>query len=56
MRDDPVTTPVALVEDLAVTFRRGGRDIHALRGVSLDIRPAEILGLVVYVMGPVGGS
>ncbi|MCW2939458.1 MAG: peptide transporter ATP-binding protein [Actinomycetia bacterium] len=46
MRDDPVTTPVALIEDLAVTFRRGGRDIHALRGVSLDIRPAEILGLV----------
>src|SRR5712664_824636 len=46
MRDDPVTTPVALIEDLAVTFRRNGRDIHALRGVSLDIRPAEILGLV----------
>ena len=28
------------------TFRRGGRDIHALRGVSLGIRAGEILGLV----------
>ena len=40
------TTAVARTSDLGVTFRRGGRDIHALRGVSLDIRPAEILGLV----------
>jgi peptide/nickel transport system ATP-binding protein len=46
------TAPVALaehvanIEDLHVTFRRGGRDIQALRGVSLDIRPGEILGLV----------
>jgi peptide/nickel transport system ATP-binding protein len=38
--------PVAAVTDLRVTFRRGGRDIHALRGVSLDVRPGEILGLV----------
>jgi peptide/nickel transport system ATP-binding protein len=37
---------VARVQDLAVTFRRGGKDIHALRGVSLEIRRAEILGLV----------
>jgi len=37
---------VAEVEDLHVTFRRGGRDIHALRGVSLQIRAGEILGLV----------
>jgi peptide/nickel transport system ATP-binding protein len=37
---------VAEVEDLRVTFRRGGRDIHALRGVSLQIRAGEILGLV----------
>jgi peptide/nickel transport system ATP-binding protein len=37
---------VAAAQDLHVTFRRGGRDVHALRGVSLDIRPAEILGLV----------
>jgi peptide/nickel transport system ATP-binding protein len=38
--------PVALARDLSVTFRRGGRDIHALRGVSLTVRPGEILGLV----------
>jgi peptide/nickel transport system ATP-binding protein len=37
---------VAAVDDLFVTFSRGGRDVHALRGVSLDIRPGEILGLV----------
>jgi peptide/nickel transport system ATP-binding protein len=37
---------VAEVENLAVTFRRGNRRIHAVRGVSLDIRPGEILGLV----------
>ena len=37
---------VAEVEGLRVTFRRGGRDIHALRGVSLQIRAGEILGLV----------
>ncbi len=38
--------PVATVGDLHVTFSRGGSDIHALRGVSLSIAPAEILGLV----------
>jgi peptide/nickel transport system ATP-binding protein len=37
---------VAEVSDLRVTFRRGGRPIHALRGVSLEIHPGEILGLV----------
>jgi peptide/nickel transport system ATP-binding protein len=38
--------PVATVADLHVTFTRNGRDIHALRGVSLAIAPGEILGLV----------
>jgi peptide/nickel transport system ATP-binding protein len=39
--------PVAAVDRLAVTFpRRGGRRVQAVRGVSLDIRPGEILGLV----------
>ena len=37
---------VAAITDLHVTFRRNGRDVHALRGVSLDIAPGEILGLV----------
>ncbi|CDO10537.1 ABC transporter ATP-binding protein [Mycolicibacterium cosmeticum] len=38
--------PVASIGDLHVTFRRGGRDVHALRGVTLGIAPGEILGLV----------
>jgi peptide/nickel transport system ATP-binding protein len=37
---------VAAITDLHVTFRRNGKDVHALRGVSLDIGPGEILGLV----------
>ncbi len=38
--------PVAEVEDLHLTFQRRGAAVRALRGVSLDIRPGEILGLV----------
>jgi peptide/nickel transport system ATP-binding protein len=38
--------PVATIDELKVTFRRNGRDVHALRGVSLAIAPGEILGLV----------
>jgi peptide/nickel transport system ATP-binding protein len=37
---------VAEIDQLRVTFRRGGRDVQALRGVSLQIRAGEILGLV----------
>lgn len=37
---------IAVINDLHVTFRRNGSDVHALRGVSLDIAPGEILGLV----------
>src|ERR1700676_2581437 len=37
---------VATIEDLHVTFRRNGKDVQALRGVSLDVTPGEILGLV----------
>jgi peptide/nickel transport system ATP-binding protein len=42
----PGPAGVAEVEQLRVTFRRGQRDIHALRGISLGIRAGEILGLV----------
>jgi peptide/nickel transport system ATP-binding protein len=38
--------PVASIRDLAVTFRRGGREVRALRGVSLDVAQGEIVGLV----------
>jgi peptide/nickel transport system ATP-binding protein len=34
------------VEDLHVSFTRGGTQVSALRGVSLELRPGEILGLV----------
>src|SRR5712692_7240294 len=44
-RSPESTEPVAAVENLSVTFRRGGTDIHAVRGVSLEIRRGEILGL-----------
>jgi peptide/nickel transport system ATP-binding protein len=37
---------VAAVDDLHVTFRRNGREVYALRGVSLAIARGEILGLV----------
>ncbi|MEZ0051976.1 peptide/nickel transport system ATP-binding protein [Mycobacterium sp. MAA66] len=45
----PPTAPaqsVASIADLHVTFRRNGKDVRALRGVSLDIQRGEILGLV----------
>ena len=43
---EPTDANVATIDDLHVTFRRGGRSIQALRGVSLSIRAGEILGLV----------
>ena len=48
-RRDPApakTDLVASVEDLHVTFRRNGRDLRALRGVSLELARGEIVGLV----------
>jgi peptide/nickel transport system ATP-binding protein len=38
--------PILEVEDLHVTFRASGGDVHALRGAWLHIGPGEILGLV----------
>ncbi|MFS0896686.1 dipeptide ABC transporter ATP-binding protein [Mycolicibacterium litorale] len=38
--------PRARVRDLTVTFQRRGVPLHALRGVSLDVRPGEVLALV----------
>src|SRR6201991_1703036 len=50
-REEPTGTAadaarVAAITDLRVGFRRNIQDVHALRGVSLDIAPGEILGLV----------
>ncbi len=46
----PSSTGVAVsrasVQDLHVTFQRRGVPLHALRGVSLDINPGEILAVV----------
>ncbi len=39
-------TPRARVRDLNVTFQRRGVPLNALRGVSLDIQPGEVLALV----------
>ncbi len=38
--------PRARVHDLHVTFQRRGVDVHALRGLSLDVLPGEVLALV----------
>jgi peptide/nickel transport system ATP-binding protein len=38
--------PLVRVEDLHVSFQRGGQEVQALRGVSFELRPGEILGLV----------
>jgi peptide/nickel transport system ATP-binding protein len=40
------TAPRARVHELAVTFERRGVPLNALRGVSLDIQPGEILAMV----------
>src|SRR4051812_14149814 len=37
------TAPRARVRDLNVTFQRRGVPLNALRGVSLDIQPGEVL-------------
>ena len=41
-----MTPPVLEAEDLRVTFRAAGGDVHALRGASLTIGAGEVVGLV----------
>ncbi|MFF0612324.1 dipeptide ABC transporter ATP-binding protein [Nocardia tengchongensis] len=43
---ETAATDIARVDGLRVTFRRGGRELYALRGVTLEVRRGEILGLV----------
>jgi peptide/nickel transport system ATP-binding protein len=43
---DDTNTPRARVHDLHVTFERRGVPLRALRGVSVEIQPSEILALV----------
>ena len=50
--DGPATAPavagppVASVRDLHVTFQRNGAAVRAVRGVSFDVNPGEVVGLV----------
>lgn len=38
--------PVLDITDLSVTFATDGGDVHAVRSVSLDVRPGEVLAIV----------
>jgi peptide/nickel transport system ATP-binding protein len=42
----PEGRPIVEVDDLHVSFERGGQQVSALRGVSFQIEPGEIVGLV----------
>jgi len=43
---DTTTEPVVVVDDLTVTFATDGGAVDAVKGVSLDVRPGEVLALV----------
>ncbi|MFL5846206.1 MAG: dipeptide ABC transporter ATP-binding protein [Solirubrobacteraceae bacterium] len=38
--------PILQVADLSVTFRTGGGDVHAVRGIDFELAPGEVLGIV----------
>ena len=41
-----MTGPLLQVSDLEVAYRTGGMDVPALRGVSLDVAPGEVVAVV----------
>ena len=43
---DPQGDPVVVVDDLTVTFATDGGAVDAVKGVSIDVRPGEVLALV----------
>ena len=43
---NPQGEPVVVVDDLTVTFATDGGAVDAVRGVSIDVRPGEVLALV----------
>jgi putative ABC transport system ATP-binding protein len=48
----PVQTSMVRVADVKKTFRSGDEDVHALRGVSLDVPP----GTCTFIVGPSGSG
>ena len=45
-REDGNPTPVVRVEDLTKTYQMGSIEVHALRGVSFDVRPGEMVAIM----------
>jgi putative ABC transport system ATP-binding protein len=48
--DAPIDAPVVSARDVARDYRMGGEDVHAVRGVSLDVAAGEYVAIV----GPSG--
>jgi peptide/nickel transport system ATP-binding protein len=46
LQTDENTEPVVVVDDLTVTFATDGGAVDAVKGVSIDVRPGEVLALV----------
>ena len=45
-REDGNPTPVVRVKDLTKTYQMGAIAVHALRGVSFDVRPGEMVAIM----------